>query len=115
LRENGLVFGSIGIEVTNRYDGKGEIGYCLSKTMWNQGYATEALRAVLSFGFDVAGFHRIEGCHSVANAASGRVMEKAGMTVEAGPLRHYYRADLLGYQDAMMLVAFSDTYKGRNR
>lgn len=109
-RISGVVFGSIGIDVLNMHDRRGEVGYCLAKTMWNQGYATEALRAVVSFGFVDAGFHRIEGCHAVDNPASGRVMEKAGMWCEAGPLRHYYRADLLGYQDVMMYVAFSDTW-----
>jgi len=111
LRETGKVIGSIGIEVANAHDRRGEVGYCLAKQVWNQGFATEALKAVLHFGFTVAKFHRIEGCHSIDNPASGKVMLKSGMRLEAGPLHDYYRSDILGYQDAMLLVAFADFYQ----
>jgi [ribosomal protein S5]-alanine N-acetyltransferase len=111
LRMTGEVIGSMGLEVANLHDCRGEVGYCFAKQVWNQGYATEALRAVLWFGFATANFHRIEGCHSVRNPASGKVMSKAGMRLEAGPLHDYYRSDILGYQDAMMLVAFADSYQ----
>lgn len=109
-REDLRVIGSMGIEITSLHDNRGEIGYCLAKDVWNQGYATEALRTVLRFAFDVAGFHRLESCHSTLNQASGRVMEKAGMQLEAGPLRHYYRSNQLGYQDVYMYVAISENH-----
>jgi len=111
LRETGKVIGSMGIEIANAHDRRGEVGYCLAKHVWNQGFATEALKAVLHFGFTVANFHRIEGCHSIDNPASGKVMLKSGMRLEAGPLHDYYRSDILGYQDAMLLVAFADSYQ----
>ena len=110
-REDLVVIGSIGIEITSMHDNRGELGYCLTRSAWNQGYATEALRCVLDFGFNVAMFHRLEACHSTNNPASGRVMEKAGMRHEAGPLHHYYRSNALGYQDSMMYVACSDTWQ----
>jgi ribosomal-protein-alanine N-acetyltransferase len=112
LKENGIPIGSISLEIINSHDCRGEVGYCLSKEYWNQGFMTEALKAVLGFGFNVAAFHRIEACYSVDNPASGKVMLKAGMVREAGPLHDYYRADRLGYQDVMMMVALSDTYVG---
>lgn len=115
LRETGQVFGSMGIEVINKTDRSGEVGYCLSKHMWNKGYASEALRAVLHFAFNTAAFHRIQGCHAIDNPASGKVMEKAGMVREAGPLRHWYYSDILGYLDSNMLVAFSDTWRDSDR
>src|SRR5690554_249989 len=105
-RDEMEVIGSIGIEITSLHDNRGEIGYCLSKRAWNRGFATEALRTVLEFGLERAGFHRIEAAHAVENVASGKVMQKAGMTCEAGPLRDYYKADLLGYQDVFLYVAF---------
>ncbi|MEH2454204.1 GNAT family N-acetyltransferase [Nostoc sp.] len=37
----------------------GSIGYCFSKEFWGQGYATEAVKAVVSFGFQELGLHRI--------------------------------------------------------
>ncbi len=109
-RSDDRTIGSIGLEIQSLHDNRGEAGYCIAKHAWNQGYATESLTAVLDFGLERAGFHRIEACHSVANTASGKVMRKAGMLLEAGPLHHYYRADMLGYQDAMMYVAFSEHF-----
>ena len=102
--------GSIGVVVVSAGDARGEVGYCLAKDFWGKGYATEALRLVLTFCFETANFERIQGCHAVGNKASGRVMEKAGMILEAGPLRHYYYANLLGYQDAMLYRALADDY-----
>ncbi len=109
-RESKRVIGSIGIEILSPYDNRGEVGYCIAKKYWNQGFATEALRIVLEFALEIGGFHRIEACFSVKNPASGKVMEHVGMLLEAGPLRDYYRSDLLGYQDAMMYTAFSRTF-----
>lgn len=110
IRTTKAVVGSIGIDVQSPHDNRGEVGYCLAKPVWNQGYATEALKAVLEFGLQRAGFHRIEACHAVLNPASGKVMQKAGMRFEAGPLHHYYRSDALGYQDSLMYAIFSDTF-----
>ena len=61
-------------------------GYWVGREHWGQGVATEALSAVLAWGFDGLGLHRIEATHLRRNPASGRVMEKAGMRVE-GVLR----------------------------
>ena len=58
-----------------------EVGYCSSKKVWNKGYMTEALKAVINFLFD-EGYNKIELRHAVDNPASGRVMQKAGMTYQ---------------------------------
>ena len=113
VREDFRVIGSIGIEISSLQDNRGEIGYCIAKEAWNQGYATEALSIVLRFAMEQAGFHRIEACHAEGNTASKRVMEKAGMIHEAGPLHHYYRSDILGYQNVHMFALTSDTYRTR--
>ena len=59
-----------------------EIGYWIGEEYWNQGYTTEAVRAVIRYGFEVLGLHRITAGHFVDNPASGKVMEKAGMVFE---------------------------------
>ncbi|HEY3414288.1 MAG TPA: GNAT family protein [Armatimonadota bacterium] len=67
---------------------RGELGYVLRADAWGQGYAAEAGRAMVGFGFRRLGLHRIFAeCHS-ANAASERVMEKIGMRRE-GLLREH--------------------------
>lgn len=56
-----------------------EIGYVLSKNHWGKGYVTEAFKAVINELF-CNGFTKIKAVHHVDNPASGRVMEKCGMT-----------------------------------
>ena len=60
----------------------GEVWYKLLPAHWGQGLATEALRALLTFGFDRLQLHRIEAGCAVEHRASARVLEKAGMTRE---------------------------------
>ena len=80
------IIGTIGFMWINCEHRSAEVGYSLSRDCWNQGYATEALRAVLRFGFNTLRLNRIEAQHELDNPASGRVMEKCGMRCE-GTLR----------------------------
>lgn len=59
-----------------------EIGWRLGRGFWGHGYATEAARVVLRFGFTACGLDRIVSIRHVANDASRRVMEKLGMRVD---------------------------------
>lgn len=59
-----------------------EIGYCIGRSWWRQGIATEALQAVIAFLFDQVGMNRIEAKHDVNNPHSGSVMKKCGMQLE---------------------------------
>ncbi|MDZ8080888.1 MAG: GNAT family N-acetyltransferase [Nostoc sp. DcaGUA01] len=67
----------------------GSIGYCFIKKFWGQGYATEAVREIISFGFQELGLHRIFATCHPANIASARVMQKNGMQQE-GYLREHH-------------------------
>jgi RimJ/RimL family protein N-acetyltransferase len=61
---------------------RAELGYWIALDCWGRGYATEASRRMIDFGFAVLGLHRIEARHFLRNPASGRVMEKLGMLKE---------------------------------
>jgi [ribosomal protein S5]-alanine N-acetyltransferase len=63
-----------------------EIGYELRSDHWNRGIMTEALTAVLNYGFDEMDLHRIEACPLVTNEASNRLLVKLGFKYE-GTLR----------------------------
>jgi len=83
-----------------------EVGWRLAPRFWNRGYATEAARAALAFGFNVLHLPEIVSFTTPDNVRSWRVMERVGMThdpaddfdhpmLPAGhPLRHHvlYRA-----------------------
>ncbi len=57
-----------------------EIGWRLRRAAWGRGYAPEAARAALQFGWDVVGLAEIQSWTTTANVNSRRVMEKIGMT-----------------------------------
>jgi ribosomal-protein-alanine N-acetyltransferase len=68
--------------------GRAEIGYAIGRKWWAKGYASEAARSALAFGFKKMLCNRIEAVCNVPNTASARVMEKIGMRYE-GILRQY--------------------------
>ena len=76
------MIGTCGFSAVDTVHGVGEVGYVLHPDYWGQGFATEALREVLRFGFHVLGLRRIEARYAVGNEASRRVMEKVGMCFE---------------------------------
>jgi RimJ/RimL family protein N-acetyltransferase len=69
-----------------------EIGYRLMHDAWGQGFATELARAMVRRGFDEVGLERIIGVTHPDNAASQRVLAKAGMRDEGWG--RYYGRDL---------------------
>ena len=60
-----------------------EVGWRFGKDHWGHGYATEAARAVLGFGFEQAGLDEIVSFTASANVRSTRVMDRIGMTHHA--------------------------------
>jgi len=86
LRTNNVIIGTIGFVDWRFAHCCAEIGYALARQHWNQGYTSEAARAVIDFGFTQMDLNRIEARCDVHNVGSARVMEKAGMTYE-GTLR----------------------------
>jgi RimJ/RimL family protein N-acetyltransferase len=57
-----------------------EVGWRLATGHWGHGYATEAARAALAYGFDVVGLPEIVSFTVPDNVRSRRVMEKLGMS-----------------------------------
>lgn len=74
--------GLVAIKLGNPKFKIGEIWYKLHVDHWKKGYATEAVRALINFGFTKLKLHRIEAGCAVENKGSIRVLEKAGMTRE---------------------------------
>jgi RimJ/RimL family protein N-acetyltransferase len=59
-----------------------DTGCWVRKTAQRQGFATEAINALLRYGFGVLGMHRIGVTHSAGNEASRRIAEKLGLCFE---------------------------------
>jgi Acetyltransferases, including N-acetylases of ribosomal proteins len=77
ITKEGRIIGSI--DVVAVYEDKGfEVGYCLEKDAWGQGYMSEAFHAVLSFLYFKAGFNYAIMKADVRNTRSRHVIEKQG-------------------------------------
>jgi ribosomal-protein-alanine N-acetyltransferase len=87
-RNYGKVIGSISVVEYSNDKERCEVGYCIATRYWNQGFMTEALKAVIKYLIYESGFKRVYATHDIENPASGKVMIKAGMKYE-GRSRKY--------------------------
>jgi len=106
-RADATLLGAIGMTIKKQHR-LGELGYWIGKPFWNQGYATEAAREVIRYGFEVLDLNRIQARHMTKNPASGRVMEKVGMQLE-GTLRQSLRR-FDAYEDARIYAILREDY-----
>lgn len=91
-RDSEQLIGMIGIHCKPQHR-RAEIGYWVGKPYWGNGYASEAARQIVAFGFRELGLNRIYANYYIGNPASRRVMEKAGMTYEGMMRQHVSRLD----------------------
>lgn len=85
--DQGAPFGSVGLTLDQ--DGRtGEVGYVIAAERRGCGYATEAAAAVVRLGFDTLGLARLRATCRPENAASARVLEKLGMSLQGRLVRH---------------------------
>jgi RimJ/RimL family protein N-acetyltransferase len=82
-RDTGELIGGTILHWSSREHALGEIGFVFHPDHHGQGFATEAARPLLDFGFGACGLHRIVGRLEARNAPSARVLEKLGMRREA--------------------------------
>ncbi len=90
LRATGEFIGGIGLTPERRFD-RAEAGYWLGQPYWGRGLASEALGALLRFGFEELRLNKIYATHIASNFASGRVMLKNGMVKEGELVQHTRR------------------------
>lgn len=103
--------GTAGYNQWDRDNNSAEIGYDLAHRLWGQGLMTEALEAILQFGFDRMSLNRIEADVTVGNEAFARVLERLGFQRE-GILRQrgYWKGE---YHDLWLFSLLQDEI-GRN-
>lgn len=83
LRDRGQFVGFAGLAVPGfeaHFTPAVEVGWRLARSAWGNGYAIEAGRAALAFGFGEAGLAEVVSFTAAGNARSRRVMERLGMT-----------------------------------
>lgn len=82
LRDTGEIVGNVNLHRFFESNRRCEVGYALATAHQGQGYATEALAAVIDYGFRQFDLNRFEADINPANAASGRVLERLGFQIE---------------------------------
>lgn len=82
LKEIDEPIGSISAVMINELLEEVEVGYCIGRKWWRQGYTSEALAELIRFFFEEVGVNRIKATHDVQNPNSGKVMQKCGMKYE---------------------------------
>lgn len=90
LSSDGQLCGGIGLRMDEPHQ-RAELGYWLGVPYWGQGYATEAARAMIKYGFETLGLHRIYASYVPTNVASGRVLQKIGMLREGLMREHIFK------------------------
>jgi len=99
IRDEERLCGGIGLHLAPEHR-RAEVGYWLGVPFWGRGYATEAARAVVAYGFDTLKLNRIFASHFSGNDASGRVLQKLGMKPEGRLIKHVLR--LGEYRDVLL-------------
>ncbi|MEZ4961030.1 MAG: GNAT family N-acetyltransferase [Saprospiraceae bacterium] len=89
-KESSKFVGTIGYWRNQPENHRAEIGYSLEPDFWNKGIGTEAIRAVLKYGFEEMKLHSVMANINPLNAASRRVLEKNGFVQEAHFRENYY-------------------------
>lgn len=105
---NDLV-GAIGLGLSPAHR-HAEAGYWIGRPFWGCGYATEALQRLIAYGFGELALERIFARHLSCNPASGRVMQKSGMTWEGCQRRHICKNG--NFEDVELYGLLREDYQG---
>ncbi|MCK4870387.1 MAG: GNAT family N-acetyltransferase [Gammaproteobacteria bacterium] len=77
IKATGELIGVVGLVIKDN-GSVPELGYWLGVDYWGQGYMSEAVMAIIDYGFSELKLSKISALHFMQNAASGRVLEKCG-------------------------------------
>ena len=112
LKGDDTIIGTAGFPSIDAEKYRAEIGYNLAYAHWGRGLATEAVRALVGFGFVQLNLRRIEATTNLDNTRSMRVLAKVGFT-EEGILRDYtYWREVGAFYDARMYSLLRREYAG---
>jgi RimJ/RimL family protein N-acetyltransferase len=111
LQSTGTFIGNCGARKESADACEASLGYELAPDYWGQGYATEAARAVLDFGFTHLGLHRITADCVADNTASAHVLTKLGFQLE-GRLREreFYKSR---WWDTLLFAILEPEWRAR--
>jgi [ribosomal protein S5]-alanine N-acetyltransferase len=92
LKEDGALVGHAGL-LLDWENEKAGLHYWMGVPYWGRGYATEAAQELVRHAFEDLGLGRVYADHVARNPASGRVLQKVGMSYEGCRRRDFKRWD----------------------
>ena len=106
LKGDGSLIGGCGLYLEEH--SQASLGYCLNRTFWGRGFATEAAYSLCQYGLCEIHLHRIFATCRPENTASARVMEKLGMKKEGTLREHFYAKGK--WQNSFMYSVLADEF-----
>lgn len=96
--------------MANVNEWSGSIAYFLKKEKWANGYATEAVYAIINYMFTEVGIDRVVAKHSIKNTASGKVLKKAGMRYRGHVKNYEYYTSKSEWHDCDFYAIIREQY-----
>lgn len=90
LRDSGRAVGTMLLFRFDEPTGRAEVGYVLARELWGKGLMKEALDAFIVFAFERVGLKRLEAQLDPRNAASAKLLERAGFVKEGHQRRNFF-------------------------
>jgi len=110
LKENNEIIGTCGNFGIHEHHYSTELGYCMSRKYWGQGYMSEAVNAMIKHFFEVVGLNRISARYHPDNIGSGKVMQKCKMIYEGIHRKEHYNNKFCEYYDLIIYAILKDDY-----
>ena len=112
LKNSKELVGAIGLTLEKGH-ARAELGYWIGKPYWNQGYASEAGKSVVKYGFETLDLNRIHAFHFKRNTPSGKVLRNIGMSHEGCRRKHVRKWD--AYEDVEMYGVLREDTPGSQK
>ncbi len=105
LKEDDRYIGNCGLVAVSKNHRNAEVGYFIDVAEWGKGYATEACKRIIDYGFKEHQLNRIYSRCMVRNTASRKVMEKSGMRYEGRHRQEFLKDDVYEDMDYLAILA----------
>ena len=109
LADQNLLIGGCHLQLDGKAPRQADIGYCLRRSHWGQGYATEAAALLLDFAFGPLGLERAVATCDERNERSWRVMERLGM--QCAELRKHDLLQKGQWRDTLVYAITADAWQ----
>lgn len=113
IEHEGVAIGDVALWLTDDEHRQGEIGWVLDPAHGGRGLATEAVRAVLTLGFEHYTLHRVTAQMDARNSASAALARRVGFRLEAHHVQDWFSKG--EWTDTLIYALLASEYVGAGR